>query len=318
MFGLNNKKKILLIGMPDLVLYCIHSLKQANKKIVGVITSPKDNPTYEYMEKFLRDNRLYHIPNNKNFKDEKLLNTVKELAPDVAFVCSYNYLLPRELYEIPKHGTLNFHPSLLPDYRGANPYFHAINNGETETGITMHYLDDGFDTGDIVKQIKVPIYDNDTMGSLFSRQNELTGKLCVETVTKLERGETLPRTQQPQTENYKKAPKIHPDTDDVKIDWNKSIKEIDRFIRALNPFFGATSFINGIAIIFWDTEMVENPAAGSLPPGTVTEITNEEIYISAKDGFIKTKILSIGEYTYFSKTGKVIEFTDMKKGDRFN
>ena len=146
-------------------------------------------------------------------------------------------------------------------------------------------------TDDIVKQIKGPIYDNDTMGSLFSRQNELTGKLCVETVTKLERGETLPRTQQPQTENFKKAPKIHPDTDDVKIDWNKSIKEIDRFIRALNPFFGATSFINGIAIIFWDTEMVENPAAGSLPPGTVTEITNEEIYISAKDGFIKTKIL---------------------------
>ncbi|MCR4880732.1 MAG: methionyl-tRNA formyltransferase [bacterium] len=318
MFGINNKKKILLIGMPDLVLYCIHALKQANKKIVGVITSPKDNPTYEYMEKFLNENRLNHIPNNKNFKDETLLKTVRELAPDIAFVCSYNYLLPKELYEIPKLGTLNFHPSLLPDYRGANPYFHAINNGETKTGITMHFLDEGFDTGDIVEQIEVPIYDNDTMGSLFSRQNELTGKLCVETVNKIERGETLPRRKQVVSENIKTAPKIHPDSDDVKIDWSKTVKEIDRFIRALNPFFGATSCINGVEILFWDAEYVLNPAAGSLPSGTVSEITNEEIYISAQDGFIRTRILSIGELTYFSKTGKIIEVANIKKGDRFS
>ena len=318
MFGLNNKKKILLIGMPDLVLYCIYALKQANKKIVGVITSPKDNPTYQYMERFLRDNRLLHIPNNKNFKDENLLQTIRELSPDIAFVCSYNYLLPKELYEIPKYGTLNFHPSLLPDYRGANPYFHVINNGETKTGITMHFLDDGFDTGDIVEQIEVPVYENDTMGSLFSRQNELTGKLCVETVNKIERGEKLVGKKQSNVENFKKAPKIHPDTDDVRIDWSKSVREIDRFIRALNPFFGAVSKINGVDIIFWDVEFVENPAASVLPVGTVSEITKEEIYISAKDGFIKTKILSIGDLTYFSKTGKIIEVTNLQKGDTFN
>ena len=316
MFGLN-KKKILIIGMPDLVLYCIYALRQADKKIVGVITSPKDNPTYEYMEKFLRENKLNHIENNKDFKDKEFLKKVKALSPDIAFVCSYNYLLPGELYEIPKYGTLNFHPSLLPDYRGANPYFHVINNGETKTGITMHFLDDGFDTGDIVEQIEVPVYENDTMGSLFARQNELTAKLCVETVNKIERGEKLTRKKQENKENYKKAPKIHADSDDIRIDWNKSIYEIDRFIRALNPFFGATSVINGISVIFWDVIPVPNSAAGSLPPGTVCDITPEEIFISAKDGFIKTKVLTIGQLTFFSKTGKVVELTKLKKGDCF-
>ena len=97
-----------------------------------------------------------------------MLNKVRELQPDVAIVCSFNFLLPKELYEIPKFGTINCHPSLLPDYRGANPYFHVINNNEKQTGITFHYVDETFDTGDIITQIPVDIYENDTMGSLFT------------------------------------------------------------------------------------------------------------------------------------------------------
>ncbi len=316
MFGFN-KKRVLIIGMPDLVLYCIFALKQARKKIVGVVTSPIGDPTYEYMKDFLAQNNLHHIENNKNFKDEKLLQQIKALKPDVAFVCSYNFLLPKELYEIPLLGTINFHPSLLPDYRGANPYFHVINNGEKETGITMHFMDETFDTGDIIKQVKVQIYENDTMGSLFNRMNEATAKLCVETVNALENNEILPRTKQNKTQDYKKAPKIFADTEDVKIDWTKSIKDIERFVRALNPFFGAISSCNGNKIKFWEVEYIYNDAAGNLPSGTICDITEESLLISAKDGFIKTKILGINDENYFSQTEEIIKLTNAKKGERF-
>ncbi|MCQ2957631.1 MAG: methionyl-tRNA formyltransferase [Candidatus Gastranaerophilales bacterium] len=318
MFGFNNKKRILIIGMPDLVLYCLIALKKANKNIVGVITSPPNNPTYEYMKDFLKKNNLLHIENNKNFKDENLLQTVRDLKPDVAFVCSFNYLLPKELYEIPPLGTINFHPSLLPDYRGANPYFHVIMNEEKETGITMHYLDETFDTGDIIKQIKVPIEERDTMGSLFNRLNQTTAKLCVDTVNFLEQDGILPRIPQIQTDNYKEAPKIYAGTDDVKINWNNNIKDIEKFIRALNPFFGAVSKFNGKELKFWDVEMIYNQEAENLPSGTVCDITNEYMIINAKDGFIKTKILGIDDTNYFSDTKDVIAYLNIKKGDKLN
>ena len=318
MFGFNkNKKRILIIGMPDLVLYCLLALKKNNKNIVGVLTSPTDDPTYIYMKDFLEDQKLLHIENNKNFKDPKLLEQIRALTPDIAFVCSYNFLLPKELYEIPKLGTINFHPSLLPNYRGANPYYHAMINKEKNTGVTMHYLDETFDTGDIIKQIKVPILPNDTMGSLFNRMNEATAKLCIETVNRLERNEKLPRTPQQKNVEFIKAPKIYADTDDVKIDWNKSIEDIELFIRALNPFFGAMSVCNGIEVKFWDTEIIYNNAASAVPAGSVCEITPHHIYIATKQGFLKTKVLGIDGQNYYEETSEIIKILELKKGNQF-
>ena len=316
MFGFN-KKKILIIGMPDLVLYCISALRRSGKKIVGVISSPPDDVTYDYMKDFLAQHHLLFIENNKNFKDENLLSKVRELQPDVAIVCSFNFLLPKELYEIPKFGTINCHPSMLPNYRGANPYFHVINNNEKQTGITFHYVDETFDTGDIITQIPVDIYENDTMGSLFTRMNELTAKVCVDIVNKLEKGEQLPRIKQNKASESKKAPKIFANTNDVKIDWNKSVQDIERFIRALNPFFGAVSSIHGKSIKFWDVTYVENISAASLPAGTICEINAEEIIISAKNGFIRTKVLGLNEENYFSQTDVILEKIPMQKGEIF-
>ncbi len=314
MFGFN-KKKILIIGMPDLVLYCIAALKKARKNIVGVVTSPIGAPTYDYMVNFLAQNRLLLIDNNKKFKDEAFLQKIRDLKPDIAFVCSFNYLLPKEFYEIPTLGTLNFHPSLLPDYRGANPYYHVLINKEEETGITMHFMDETFDTGDIVEQIRVKIFENDTMGSLFNRINEATAKLCLDTVNRLERGEILPRISQPKSGDFKLAPKIFADTDDVKIDWNKPIEDIELFIRALNPFFGATTTINEKQIKIWAGEIVYNAYANSLPIGTIAEITENSIYISTKQGFLQTHVLGYADTNYFDETQQIVEICDIKLGD---
>ena len=202
-----NNLKVLIIGMPDLVIYCVQELVLKNKNIVGVITSPKEHPTYPMMEKFLKNYHLKHIHHTCDFKNEKLLKEIKKLNPDVAIVCSFNYLLPKELYLIPKYGTFNIHPSLLPNYRGANPYSHVILNKETQTGVTFHYMDEHFDTGDIVLQKTVSILSTDTMGTLFKRLNDLSKEMCIELLDMIEKGQELPRIKQDTSKEYIKANK---------------------------------------------------------------------------------------------------------------
>jgi methionyl-tRNA formyltransferase len=161
---------------------------------------------------------------------------VRQINPDLIFVNSYSMLLHSEILSIPRFGAVNVHAALLPQFRGPNPYQWAILNEETESGVTMHYMDEHFDTGDIIAQRRVPIYFNDTWHDIHERIYLITDKMFEEEIPKLLAGKN---NRQPQDENRaKKWPRRHPE--DGLISWQESARHIYNLVRALvKPLPGA-------------------------------------------------------------------------------
>ncbi|HEY4688047.1 MAG TPA: methionyl-tRNA formyltransferase [Anaerolineae bacterium] len=168
-------------------------------------------------------------------KDPAAIEMLRSLAPDAIVVAAYGLILPQAVLDIPRHGCLNIHASLLPKYRGAAPIPAAILAGETETGVTIMRMDAGVDTGPMFAQAREPIHPDDTTLSLSARLAGLGARLVVETLPKILRGEITPIEQDHSQASL--SPKI--EKDDGRIDWSKPAIVIDRMVRAYTPWPGA-------------------------------------------------------------------------------
>ena len=189
---MNNKyqKRILFIGMPDMALVCLSGLVSRGFNIVGVVPPHRNEGTFDLMCSFAYSLKLPLIFYKDRMDEMDFIHAIKQLNADIAVVCSYNKKFPPELLRTAKDGFVNCHPSLLPDYRGANPYSHVLINGEKETGITLHFMDENFDTGNIIAQKKIPIEKNETMGTLFNRMNYMSAELLAEFLEQYENNST--------------------------------------------------------------------------------------------------------------------------------
>ena len=145
------KKRILFVGIPDMAYIGIDGLLMSGINIVGVLGPKKDHNMYNDFKRFIHSRGLNYIDFDE-LDEPQLIQKIKELDVDAAVVCSYNYKIPQVLLESTRDGFINVHPSMLPKYRGGNPYSRVIMNVETETGVTLHFMDSGFDTGDIIAQ----------------------------------------------------------------------------------------------------------------------------------------------------------------------
>ena len=317
MFNFNSKMRILFIGMPDMGIVCLNELVANNKNIIGIVPPPKHDPSYSMLLQVAQHHNIPFINLENSLKEPDFIEKIKNLNPDIAIVASYNLLLPKELFEIPRMGTINCHPSLLPDYRGGNPYFHVINNSEKTTGITYHFMDETFDTGDIIYQKQLPVFANDTMGTLFNRLNHYSAKFYIELLDKLEKGENLPRIKQTLEGNFKTAPKISLEKRDNEIDWTNDAASIERFIRALNPFYGGLTFFKGVMVRVWKGKYSNNINVSTLEPGKIVKKTDDMIVVSTGSGVFIPEILQLG--TFF--TSDIKDFISMmspKVGDGFH
>ena len=239
-------KRVLFIGIPDMAYVCLDGLLQAGVNIVGVMGPKKTHGTYDSFKRFALSRNMNFIEWD-DLKASMLIDYIKSLDVDVAVVSSFNYKIPKELLEATKAGFINIHPSLLPKYRGGNPYSTVIMNGEKETGVTLHFMDEGFDTGDIIVQKAVQIAPLETMGTLFNRLNFLGMQMLVAVLAQFEKGD-LPRYKQPEGK-FIEGKSIK--DNDLFIDYSKSAIEVDRFIRALNPFLiASTTFRDNMIKIF--------------------------------------------------------------------
>lgn len=297
--------KIVFMGTPDFAKESLRALIENGYNVEAVVTNP-DRPKGRGMKMMMSDVKEYAIQAGiekilqpeKVKKNDEFLNELKEINPDLIIVVAYGKILPQEILEIPRLGSINVHGSLLPKYRGAAPIQWSVINGDKVTGVTTMYMGEGMDTGDMILKKEVEIGDDETTGELWDRLSKVGADLLVETVKEIEDG-TAPREKQ--GDDFTLAPML--DKEMAKIDWeNKTAAEIKNLVRGLNPFMGAYSFYEGKKIKFWKVDICSNedllekfPELKEfedrfldLPEGTVLFSDSKTgLYIKAKDANIK-------------------------------
>ncbi len=309
MYKQSFKKRVLFVGVPDMAYVCLDGLHMSGVNIVGVLGAKKEHPTYDSFKQFVQLRKLNFI-DYETLDDTFFINKIRNLQADIAVVCSFNHKIPQIFLDSVKDGFINVHPSLLPKYRGANPYSAVIINDEKETGVTLHFMDENFDTGDIISQKKIAISKIETMGTLFNRLNMLAFNMLLETLKQYEASE-LKGKKQPEG-IFIKGKVINEDLS--LIDYEKTAKEIERFIRALNPFFIATTEFRGNIVKIFAAETTNEKSKEDT--GTIVKIDNDKFYITTKDGLLAPTVLQFG--SFFVGTSKdFINILNPKIGEKF-
>ncbi len=311
MFNQNFTKKILFVGIPDMAYVCLDGLLMSGVNIVGVLGPKKNHPTFYDFKSFIKHKKLNYIDYEK-LDDVSLINNVRDLNADIAVVCSFNYKIPKILLNSVKGGFINIHPSLLPKYRGPNPYSAIILNGEKEAGVTIHYMDEEFDTGDIIHQKKINISDYETMGTLFNRTNILAVEMLLEVLKKYEDTE-LPRIKQP-SGIFPKG-EIIPEQN-LYINYKQTAVEINNLIRALNPFILARTMFRGTLTKILSADIIKDNKNKNIIPGRIFKIKDDKIFIETLDGLLVPSSMQFG--SFFAGTSKeFIKILNPKEGEIF-
>jgi methionyl-tRNA formyltransferase len=214
-------------------------------------------------------------------KDKSWIESIRSLAPDLIVTASYGKMLPDELLGVPRFGCINIHPSLLPEYRGADPIFWQLFHGCRNSGVSIFKMTSNLDQGEILLSAEMEILDQDNYESLENKAIKTGLELQKQLLTMLEKGHDIKGSAQP-SGNYFYARKIN--ERDEKINWKRSRKEIQNLIRALNPRVGAYTLFKGKRIKIFDAKPM--PCQDKVSPGTIL-IQNKKILVRANDAFLK-------------------------------
>ena len=256
----------MFMGTPDISAVCLRELIASDNEIVAVVTG-KDKPrgrgnvmTPTPVKALALEHGLpVYTPDS--LKTEDFMELLREINPELIAVVAYGKILPVSVLDFPKHGCVNVHVSLLPKYRGAAPMQRAIIEGEKETGVTIMYMAEGVDTGDIITAEAFPIGPEDDFEVIHDRSAEVGGKLLVKTIKDIENG-TATRTPQDHA-LATHAAKI--EKEDCKIDFEKSAAVLDCAIRGVTPIPGAFAYLKGKMLKIYKA----TPTDGKGKPGEV-------------------------------------------------
>jgi len=238
--------RVVFMGTPDFAVPALAALLSEGYDVVGVLTRP-DRPAgrgqrveESPVKRLARANGL-PILQPSTLRDAEARAAVLELQPDVITVAAYGLLLPQALLDLPGHGCLNIHGSLLPRHRGAAPIAAAILAGEAATGVSIMRVDAGLDTGPVLASASLPIDPEDTTGSLTAKLAALGARLLIATLPRWLRGELVPTPQDDAQATL--APRIAKEAG--QIDWNQPAVAIERQVRAYSPWPSAYTYWRG-------------------------------------------------------------------------
>ena len=278
--------RIVFIGAGDVGLPTLQALLKSEHLVVGVVTQP-DKPVGRAqlissppIKKALAGAKM-PILQPPRIKEREAIEEIRALMPDVIVVAAYGQILPRDVLEIPKIACLNLHASLLPRWRGAAPIQAAIVAGDPETGITVMYMNEGLDTGDIMLQNKTNILRTETGGSLHDRLANIAPGTLLAALRLLAEGNATRIPQDNALATY--APKLK--REDGRIDWSESADVIERKIRAFNPWPGAFMTIDGRNLKIFSASIADL----SDEPGKILR-SGKELVVAAG-----TNAVSLGE-----------------------
>ena len=226
--------------------------------------------------KKLASARGIQVTQPENLRDAQAQAELKHFRADVIVVAAYGLILPRPVLELPRHGAINIHASLLPRWRGATPIQRALLVGDRDTGISIMQMETGLDTGPVLMQEKIPILDDDTLGTLRDRLAELGAKLVVQVLDALEAGLVKATPQPAQGVTY--AAKL--DRREARVDWRKAAVDVNRQVRALNPSPGAYARARGVELKIWRCAT----AAGRGNPGEILSVGPDGLCVACGQG----------------------------------
>lgn len=295
--------RIVFMGTPDFAVPSLQALIDAGHDVCAVYTQP-DKPqgrkqilTAPPVKTLALEHDIpVFQPNTLKNEDEQA--RLRELAPEVIIVVAYGKLLPKAVLDIPPHGCINVHGSLLPRWRGAAPIQWAVIAGDEMAGVTTMQMAEGLDTGDMLLTYETKVGEKETAGELFDRLAQSGAELLIQTLVKLD--EITPRPQDDAQSCY--AHML--DKQMAVIDWSKSAHEIDCLIRGLNPWPIALTTLSGERLKVFAAEK----AAGNGEPGTVLEADPKKgLTVACGEGALKLiEIQLVG--------GKRMKATDFLRG----
>ncbi len=307
--------RVIFIGQAPFGADALKYLLEQGENVVGVVTVPdvpgqkKPNPVKEVAQE-----KGLPLIQPRGMRGAEVHEWVKELSPDLLALAFVTDIVPGSLIQLATHGGINFHPSLLPKYRGGTAINWAVLSGEKETGVTIHYIDEGLDTGDIIIQEKVDIDPDDTVVSLYFNKLYPLGVKMVAEAVKLIREGRAPRI--PQDESKASYQPLITEAD-VVIDWRGGLQQVYNTIRGGNPTPGATTYLRGEKVKIWEAVPLYEPPPAGVSPGEVFAVEEGSFQVAADDGSLLVKRMQFPATKKIAAAEALSEGL-LKKGDRFD
>ena len=275
--------RIVYMGTPDIAKTCLQAICEGGYEVVGVYTKP-DTPKNRGMKMAMSPVKEYALSQNlpvyqpTTFKDEAVMEELKALAPDLIVVVAYGKLLPQKVLDLPQHGCINMHASILPELRGAGPVQWSILNHCKETGVTAMYMSAGMDEGDMIEVRRTPIDPNETGAELMDRLAVIAAGLACDTIDAIANGTVTRCCQCHEKATY--APMLSKAL--CPIDWNQSFEYINDQVRGLIPWPVATTCMQGKNFKIFKVEDAGRETDAK--PGKILALTKKGLEIACGDG----------------------------------
>jgi len=254
--------RIIFAGTPDFAARHLQALINSEHQIVGVYSQP-DRPAGRGKKLKASEVKALALEHGlpvfqpQSLKTDEALEELNSLNADIMIVVAYGLILPKAILDAPRLGCLNVHGSILPRWRGAAPIQRAIWAGDQQTGVTIMQMDEGLDTGDMLHVSHCPIDSAETSASLYAKLAELGPDALINTINRLAKGDITPEPQNDADANYaKKLSK-----DEANIDWSMDAEQIERNIRAFNPWPVCFTQMSGNTVKIYQANVVEQSGA---------------------------------------------------------
>jgi methionyl-tRNA formyltransferase len=306
--------KIIFAGTPQFAASALAALLDQHP-VVAVLTQP-DRPAGRGMQLTaspVKQLALQHglpVLQPATLKNEQMQHTLAALDADVMVVAAYGLILPQAVLQLPRHGCLNIHASLLPRWRGAAPIQRAILAGDTETGITIMQMDEGLDTGDMLLRHSCSIEAGDTAQTLHDKLAELGASSILVALRLLQQHRLVPVRQDEDAACY--AAKLV--KSEAQIDWRQDARQIERAVRAYNPFPVCHASINGLMIKVWQAGLCADQQG---EPGKVLAADKHGITVACGTGALRLEVVQ-RPGGKAQPSAQLLQALPLKPGDRFS
>jgi methionyl-tRNA formyltransferase len=271
--------KVIFMGTPDFSVPVLQSLIDEKYDVIAVVTQP-DRPVGRKRiltpppVKVAAEKHGIPVYQPEKIKNEEDLNQVLDLKPDLIVTAAFGQILPNKLLEAPKYGCINVHASLLPELRGGAPIHYSILQGKEKTGITIMYMVEKLDAGDIISQVEVEIEERDHVGTLHDKLSAAGAELLIDTIPPLLAGEISPVKQDDSKATFARNIK----REQEKIDWTRDGEEIYNHIRGLHPWPVAYTTLDGSVMkVWWGEKVSVTPSS----PGKIIGIEEDGFVVSS-------------------------------------